>query len=57
MPPSASVTIRPAAQLRDGRWIVRRALIGLMLIVGFAIGGAWLYHASISPETIQTDAE
>ena len=30
-------------------WVVRRAAIGIIVLVGFVAGGAWLLHASIDP--------
>lgn len=33
-------------------WAVRRALVGLILVVAVATGGAVLLHASIEPEAI-----
>jgi hypothetical protein len=41
--------LRPAARLRDGRWLVRRALLCLGLILGFALATAALYDAAIDP--------
>lgn len=42
--------LRPAAQLRSLRWIIRRAIIGIVALAVFAVGGAWLLHASIEGE-------
>jgi hypothetical protein len=35
---------------------MRRALLGLALMTGFAIGSALLYHASIDPSSAETTA-
>ena len=47
-------TIRPAAQLRDGRWVVRRALLGLTLIALTTCGAALLYHVGIEADAAAT---
>lgn len=44
------VTIRPVAVARDARWVVRRALIGVGLLLAFTVASAALYHASIGPD-------
>lgn len=54
--PAEARTVRSAAQLRDGRWVVRQALLGLVLMIGFALGGALLYHASIDPSIAEQTA-
>jgi hypothetical protein len=41
---------RPAAHRRSGRWILRRAVIGVVLLSVFAFGGALLLNATIEPE-------
>lgn len=49
-------TLRPAAQLRDGKWVIQRAVFGLALVVAFAFGSAILYHASIDPTAADVTA-
>jgi hypothetical protein len=40
-------TVRPAAKLRSTRWLVRRSLLGLLMLSGFVVGGVLLMNASI----------
>lgn len=42
--------IRPAAHLRSGGWVIRRALIGLFALSVFVLTGACLMYASIEPD-------
>jgi len=37
-------------QLPTVAWAVKRALLGLLILVVMFGGGAWLLHASIDPE-------
>jgi hypothetical protein len=41
--------LRPAAVPRSPAWFVRRAAIGLGMLIAFAFGGAMLLDASIDP--------
>lgn len=45
--PAVSAVPRHAPSPRDGRWVAKRALIGLALLLAFAFGGAMLFDASI----------
>jgi hypothetical protein len=49
--------VRPAATLRSGRWLLKRALIGIVLITLFAGGGAALLYATIEPDQPTAAAE
>jgi hypothetical protein len=40
----------PSPVARDARWVVRRALVGLGLLLVFVVGGALLYNASIDAD-------
>ena len=42
--------LRPAAHLRSGGWVVRRALLGILALSVFVLSGAMLLHASIEPD-------
>ena len=41
---------RAAPRLRSAAWVVRRAAIGITVLVGFVASGAWLLHASIDAQ-------
>lgn len=45
--PVAPVAMRHAPSPRGARWVAKRALIGLFLLLTFAFGGAMLFDASI----------
>jgi type II secretory pathway component PulL len=47
-------TARPAAHLRSGGWVLRRALLGIFALSVFVLSGAMLLHASIEPEGTET---
>ena len=38
---------RPAAHVRSMGWVVRRTLLGLVVLIGIVVSGAWLLYASI----------
>jgi hypothetical protein len=42
--------VRPAAKLRSSGWVLKRALLGLVLITVFAASGAALMYATIEPD-------
>ena len=44
---STGAILRPAATPRGGRWVMKRAAIGLAFLLAFAFGGAMLFDASI----------
>jgi hypothetical protein len=48
--PATLHEVRPAASLRSGRWVLKRALIGVLLITMFAAGGSALLYATIEPD-------
>lgn len=56
-PAAAAPMLRPPAEPRSGRWVIKRALIGLTLLATFAIGGALLLHASIEPDPTSVSNE
>ncbi len=41
---------RSAPRERPARSVLKRALLGLLLLAAFASGGAWLWHAGIEAE-------
>lgn len=44
---AAPTHVRHAPSPRGARWVAKRALIGLVLLAAFAVGGAMLFDASI----------
>lgn len=44
---AAAALGRHAPAPRGARWVFKRAMIGLVLLVAFAFGGAMLFDASI----------
>lgn len=41
--------VRPAAYVRDARWVLRRALLGVLLMVAISSTAAVLLNAGIDP--------
>jgi hypothetical protein len=41
--------LRPAAQLRTTRWVLRRAFLGLVALLSVSVGAAMLMDATIDP--------
>lgn len=46
-PPPTGPTGLPPPHLRSFGWVVRRALLGMAVLIVVAAGGAWLLHAGI----------
>ena len=47
---TVQLPLRPAAHLRSGGWVVRRAVFGILALTVFVLSGAMLLHASIEPD-------
>lgn len=48
--PAPSREVPSAPHERPARSVLKRALLGLLLLAAFASGGAWLWHAGIEAE-------
>lgn len=53
---SAPAMLRDMPAHRNGRWVAKRALIGLALLLAFAFGGAMLFDASIDANAEGADS-
>lgn len=51
-----ATALRHAPSPRGARWVAKRAMIGLLLLLTFAVGGAMLFDASIDANAEDTAA-
>ena len=49
-PPDIALGIEPRPQLATLGWALRRAALGLLLLIVMVVLGAWLLYASIEPD-------
>jgi hypothetical protein len=49
-PSDIALEIQPRPQLATLGWALRRAALGLLLLVVMVVLGAWLFYASIDPD-------
>lgn len=54
--PAAPAVMRHAPSPRGARWVAKRAMIGLLLLLAFAVGGAVLFDASIDANADESAA-